>query len=363
MYRPWTTRLVGVEMETTRVSETGGPITAEILHNAVGRAIAAHHGQRSSRIGEYFQSNGQTWDVKRDGSCGYEVVTPAFRIDSAGHNGPLRDVCRELKVERPKVDRSCGLHVHVDVSDFDWRTAQMLMRFWLRYEPFFMELIPSNRRSNHYCMPHRGSRWNSRIPAEIASALRTNSQQSFERFARNNFTKYRSLNLAPFWMNHRVEFRLHSGTINYDKIRAWCMLVTSVVQRVVEPNMPAIETGEMIQPVSTSYMLRMLGLLPSPIRQDVPQESLELAAWVNARRLQFNGGVVPNAAPAAPAVARRHAGTCQRILPMISSSTDVCRADVPGTCRERPAGGRVLCQTHLEDYLAREDYRMTGVTA
>lgn len=287
--RPWTGRNVGIEMEMTTTTTSRTSVSEGMLR----RAIEPHTLRLNSRNAGYWRSDGSAWDIKTDSSCGWEVASPAIQLDESGNNAELRGVCEGISSLRPVVNRSCGLHVHVEVQDFGWQELQMLMALWARYEPFFYELMPVSRRSNTYCHPLNRIAWDA--PGGVyfpttRQVLAADTERSFDTRARS-LGRYASLNTSGWWRHKRVEFRLHSGTVNYTKIRHWTMLCCALVGRVIHPDLPPVsrsirEAGR-ASGFSTVYIGRQLGLLPSRQVPEPPPEGLALMAWLNARRLQF----------------------------------------------------------------------------
>lgn len=90
------------------------------------------------------------WLVKPDASCGMEVCTPIMK----GWTG-LREVCQvvELLSKNPRIeaDRRCSLHVHIDVSDCSNYDIANILRFWIKFEPVFMDAMPDQRKRSRYC--------------------------------------------------------------------------------------------------------------------------------------------------------------------------------------------------------------------
>lgn len=288
-YRPWMERTVGIELELTSSSTSRTSISQEMLRNAIRPVVA----NLNDRAPGWFHSDGSTWDVKTDSSCGWEVASPAIRLAENGGNDELKGVCEALTRLQPIVNRSCGLHVHIGCTDFQWRDLQMLMALWARYEPFFYELMPTSRRSNQFCWHLHRSSWSGHTGAQwsqVQRALAARTENDFNANARR-LNRYAALNLASWWRHGRVEFRLHSGTINYTKVKNWAMLCAAVVGRVKHPELPPVSTAMRSTPraagFSTVYIGRQLGLLPSRQVPNPAPEGIDLMAWINSRRLQF----------------------------------------------------------------------------
>lgn len=300
MYRPWMNRNIGVEMEMNASSTVAG---RNVGTTSVSSALRAANVPNVQSMG-YGHSDGSSWDVKTDSSCGIEVASPKLLLDENGHNAELRLVCDTLQnVVSPRVDRRCGLHIHVECADFTWRDIQKLIALWSRYEPFFFDLLPDSRLANTYCTPVRAARWTTaraamRFTTEIEPLLLIDNENEFVRNMQQQFSnRYRSLNLSGFWRHRRIEFRLHSGTIDYAKIRNWSILLLALVNRVKATdthNAPAL-ARKINQPrpeigFRVEHVLKVFGLgatswsEETAVSRDVTRWTLGRHALYGARR-------------------------------------------------------------------------------
>ena len=298
-YKPWlkadgTAREFGVEMELTAETRDGSHLTGAMIKEAMRNARVPRLNRRAP---SYYHSDGTSWDVKTDSSCGYEVASPKLTLDDDGNCNQLDRACIAMAAIQPRVDQRCGLHVHVDVSDFDWRDFQRLIALWARYEPFFFEMTPPSRRGNTYCSPLRACRWSDVAHAgaqwtRTLRALTATTRQEFQA-ALSGFPRG-ALNVAGFVVNGRIEFRLQGGTISYEKIRNWVILLLALVNRAKTPlappvgltiNQPRPELG-----FGTRYVFTMLGLAPSRWAPEIAPVCATLETWANERRAAFAGG-------------------------------------------------------------------------
>lgn len=295
----FTARTIGIEMEVTRErrndpgERTQGTLP---LANDVRGALARIGSETEVREMAYGHSDGRTWDAKTDSSCGYEVASPAIRLDAEGHNAELAAVCDVLG-RTAKVTNACGLHVHVDVSDLSFVQFKRLLVLWARYEPFFFSLVPASRRGNHYCPAFRSHSWtennqHSWNAEAFARAMQATDQRALQ--ARLSGLMNRgALNLNNYWMSGRVEFRLHSGTVDYTKIRTWAMWLLALVAKAKDETSPVkLQTPKPLNPMSvciarcgglaTAHVLRALNARDgSPIAH-------HMTMWATARRAQFS---------------------------------------------------------------------------
>lgn len=294
--RFWTQRTFGVEMEMkTEARSATGRGRVSLSGMQINSALSQRCTMPVTGAGNYYQStqSGRAWEVKYDSSAGYEVVTPALRLDNDGKCAELERGCYALASLRPLVDRSCGLHVHVDCSDFSWQDMQKLLALWMRYEPFFYEMLPASRHANTYCQPMRGASWdraNQRdaSPSDYSyQAVAATTREQFQR-AGQGTGKYRSLNISGWWTHGRVEFRLHSATIEYEKIRKWVIMLVTMCSRVkagtdIAPRLskkPSAGRGAH----DAAYVLRMIGLGPCRWNEETAVYREVLAFTIERRR-------------------------------------------------------------------------------
>ena len=201
---------------------------------------AAAYGSTSSRyqaIERVLNKIGcQGWQAKDDGSLqteeinneevfGVEVITPPLTWD-------------QVKTQIPKFfktfmqfstaeDESCGLHVHIDVSDLIRESSNeeimnKLMMLMLQYksaEPVFDKMVAAHRKENEYA--------NSVGFKELVQRY---SQAIFRLSNKGNLSdiiealgedRYAKLNILSLNKQPTVEFRQHEGTDDPRKILLW----------------------------------------------------------------------------------------------------------------------------------------------
>lgn len=182
--------------------------------------------------------------VKEDGSLsdgGKELV----RVTWANREGRLAGLLK-LRLEG-RVDKSCGLHVHVDVRHLPQFNATS-ERFSIRetydrlckFYKFLKKLVPKSRLQNRYC------RWrNNRLSGG----------------------RYCAINWCAYEEHGTLEFRCQGGSINLVKIETWALLCQFLVDF-------ASKTGQTIPKNWDAF----LNILPEPFR-----------SWCILRREQLYG--------------------------------------------------------------------------
>lgn len=147
-------RKIGFEIEINGLSTGyGTSAITEILRQAGsssnGPSWTAFDGSPLHNVGSYNSSGGQSWDVKTDASCGYEVASPALTsyesVIKAAEVGQL------LSNGSCTVDSRCGFHVHIDCRGLSRRALGRVFRLFTRYEKAFFFLAGSSRQTNHFC--------------------------------------------------------------------------------------------------------------------------------------------------------------------------------------------------------------------
>lgn len=187
-----------------------------------------------------------------DGSlddCGREFQTPKL----SGEKGEkvLEDLCRELNDRDFYVNRTCGLHIHLDTKDYQGETEKIkrLMLFYLMIEPLLFSYLPFSRRKNRYCLPlsqfyhEQEIREADNITDIEKMWYREQSQERIENRKKYRYdnTRYAGVNLHSLLSNNHLEIRHHSGTIDYTKIINWIRLHVRVLDKISKDEIPLDE--------------------------------------------------------------------------------------------------------------------------
>lgn len=170
------------------------------------------------------------------GGSGKEFQSPKL----SGEKGEkeLKKLCTSLIDNGFTVNRSCGLHIHLDTKDFKkFEGVKSLFLFYLHFEPVIYSFLPFSRRNNNFCKPLSQFYQEN----EIATA---NNLATLERiwYRENDFIKlgrrklqkyddsrYAGVNFHSMLANGHIEIRHHSGTLQYEKIIAWARLHSRIL--------------------------------------------------------------------------------------------------------------------------------------
>jgi len=155
-------------------------------------------------------------DEERGNYQSVELITPKlYAVDGLKKVKAVLDIWNGLGAA---VNNSCGFHVHVDAFKFSRRDLARLLLVWLRIEPVIYFLVSPSRRDNSYAkFLRRENNYN------LANMI-------LGRF--DNGDRYYALNLAAFKKYKTVEFRIHQGTTNFEKVKNWTIFCLKFIEKV-----------------------------------------------------------------------------------------------------------------------------------
>lgn len=154
-------------------------------------------------------------DCHRDGSLGsygaeYKLLAKSTRIVQEA-----TELVQELWKRRARVDRKCGVHVHLDVRQLSRVRVDELLRWLRETQEVWFGLVPPSRRNNHY----------------------------IKRIEANEY-----LNGHYTWANptsyDTVEIRLHGGTLNPYKLAGWLTAMIHVQAKANDASYAFPSTGD-----------------------------------------------------------------------------------------------------------------------
>ncbi len=176
----------------------------------------------------YNHTTRSHWKAVRDssisGSNAIEVVSPILQ----GENGmqQVKSVCKALNSVNAKVNKSCGFHVHFSAADFTIEQWRNLFINYALFEEHIDKMMPVSRRdsNNRFCQSKK-----TEVLANIERINAATELIDITNAIRQN-TRYVKLNVESFWRHGTVEFRQHSGTVDFNKISAWVEILNSLIE-------------------------------------------------------------------------------------------------------------------------------------
>ena len=168
-------------------------------------------------------------DSSLSGNDTFELLSPIL----VGETGlrELEKVCWVLDLCDVKVNESCGLHVYIDATGFNMETWRNLALSYKHLEPVIDRFMPASRRDNRYC---RGL---GHVSDEMIRSART-----VDELKGRIGDRYHKVNLEAYSRHKTVEFRQHSGTTNFTKMRNWVLFLHKLVTFATREHVPAATT-------------------------------------------------------------------------------------------------------------------------
>jgi hypothetical protein len=210
-------------------------------------------GWKQSHSNEY-------WHVKTDSTCGnhlrHGIEVASFKASGNADIEHISTVALMLSVFGVQPNCRCGLHVHVDISDFNEIDAGILLARWLKIEEMMGSFIPFHRRYSCHCRPLRKRAKYSYhccySPIEIWAMFRPtvfsihNNQQkkvmcNMVNYATCMWYESRDINKnIPFCHKSRktVEFRFPEGSFHPEDVANWIRLLVMFVGESKKSQMP-----------------------------------------------------------------------------------------------------------------------------
>lgn len=176
-------------------------------------------GRRTDNTSGWWKA---TFDSSINGTNDFEIVSPILEGEAGLEM--LKTVCQVLVSLKAKVNKSCGLHIHFDARRFDIGTWKRLFKNWINYQEIIDGMLPPSRRQNRYCNNLLMGKGKATVFSQIDAA------SDFKAFSKIWSNRYFTINTKSFAVHGTVEFRQHSGTVEFEKIEKWIRILDGLVK-------------------------------------------------------------------------------------------------------------------------------------
>ena len=257
------------------------------------------------------------------GSKGVELQTP--KLNGIKGDKLLKQVCSHLNKNDFSVDKTCGLHIHLDTEDYfivepeirkriesdnSWifktsdriksienqverytvKKIKNLLLVYLALETIIYSFLPMTRRTNRFCFPladfyHTKEIENAESLEDLEKIwYREQSKDSIDKrkTAKYDDSRYAGFNFHSMFSNKHIEARHHSGTLDYKKIKFWLELNIAILDKTAEGK------------ITGSELLKIKNLMKLSQKTDEMFKILELdektQAYFRARQSKFCEG-------------------------------------------------------------------------
>lgn len=185
----------------------------------------------SCQYEDYNHATRNHWKIVRDGSV---TVSPGMDSDACGElvSPPLvgeagieevRKVLTALSAAGATVNKTCGLHVHVDANDLNAGQILSVVQRYAHFENEINAFMPLSRRNGRWAMTVGGD--------YVANLVRNVNRTGDLRSVASGLNRYYAVNLVSYARYGTVEFRQHSGSVNATKVSNWIQFCVHFVAR------------------------------------------------------------------------------------------------------------------------------------
>lgn len=236
----------------------------------------------------YSHQRTASWKIVSDGSLsggnGMELVSPPMQGEASLQ--AIATVCRVLNEKGATVNRSCGLHVHVDGAGLTAPAMRKLAAIYIENENIIDSFMPMSRRgsANTYC----GSLNRTNM---AALAVARNASEISHAIAHGN--RYVKLNYTSFLRHGTVEFRHHSGTVDADKIIKWltvCLRLVACAVKEADQPIANLASGGQARPRN-----RRLAIIYDALQRPGGATRQDIANLLNRRTMPPMNRILTNA--------------------------------------------------------------------
>ena len=145
-----------------------------------------------------------------------ECVSPVLKGGKDGLKS-LEQCCKALNEANAKVNKTCGLHVHIGAEKLSGEQYVNVFVNYQMLEQLIDSFMPQSRRGNNngYCCSIVSHNFNEcHNHADVRRELRS---------------RYHKVNAESFERHKTIEFRQHSGTTDFQKISMWVKFCAKLV--------------------------------------------------------------------------------------------------------------------------------------
>lgn len=185
--------------------------TPKTLDKHVGVEIefACKLGRKELGVQLYNAGLAKYVELKSDGSLnsfpdGYITHELVVCVSQSERRSIIERVASVINSVGAKVNKTCGLHVHLDMRNYD--VAQAFNNL-VGAQEILYSMVPVSRRNNNFCKKTLGK------------------QFSKHRYSSN---RYQGINPCAYNRHRTLEVRLHTGTTDATKINNWIDILTAV---------------------------------------------------------------------------------------------------------------------------------------
>lgn len=245
---------------------------------SVGLEIEAVNPREDEMEIDYYEDHFEiknNWRIVYDGSIDSDGGTAREFVMRGGMQGDelyqsIDNLTSVLKYKDWYVNRSCGLHIHIDARDLSPRELSSVLKVAKMSESIIYKMMPPSRWNGRWCR---------KIPLSLSEIDRMGlSEEHFvdswysafdvrPTMEKYNDSRYCGVNMHSRIIHGSIEFRHHSGTLDPNKIINWI----EICQRIVN-------AGENLANSNSSFYSEMYQLIEGR-KEEFKYFTLEEFCW------------------------------------------------------------------------------------
>lgn len=136
--------------------------------------------------------------------AGYKAEEVRILTTEANYREDLLKICTALNEMKAIVNKSCGLHIHLDMRGQEKEVIEKRFINLVRSQRYLQGMVKEERRNAHYCKPTRYLN-----PWEQAD-------------------RYHAINARALSKYNTIEIRLHHGTLDITEIVNWITTLLAI---------------------------------------------------------------------------------------------------------------------------------------
>lgn len=157
-------------------------------------------------------------DASLTGNNTIECVSPVLKGSKKGFDS-LKACCKALNDAGAKVNKSCGLHVHIGAANLTGEQYVNVFRNYQMLEAIIDTFMAESRRASNsrWCKSVRSINFvNCSSPMDVRMAMYDD--------------RYHKVNPCSYTRHKTIEFRQHQGSTDFEKISNWVSFCAKLVK-------------------------------------------------------------------------------------------------------------------------------------
>jgi len=214
------TRTFGVEIEFFGIT----PRVAVDALTAAGISAASESYNHQTRAHWKIVTDASVTSRGTGCGSGLELVSPILR----GANGfaETAKAVTALLNAGAKVDKSCGIHVHVGADGMTGADIIRVVDLYVQNNTHLDTVLAASRLNNGYAM-----KYNNAAMQNLRNALRrANGVNDIQSGARG-LPRYMVVNITSYLRHGTIEFRQHQGSLNGEKVVSWVKTIIAIMEK------------------------------------------------------------------------------------------------------------------------------------